>query len=216
MKRFEFPPLLYAQRCGQLSIDMNMDEKHYLEIVNKYGDFASWAIWADVGSKPKSNVGDLTIFDPIKNRGLLGQLKPNVVMVGLNISRRIKLTFGNFHDSRPQSQDYKIRYAFRDTKFYGAYMTDLIKDFEQKISGTVLKYLRSNKDFEEQNILLFEQELADLKSSDPLIIAFGNDSFNILNRHFRERFKIVKVPHYSMHISKEEYRMEIENITRQL
>ena len=193
-----------------------MDEKHYLEIINKYGDCASWAIWADVGLKPKSNVGDLTIFDHQKNHELLGRLKPNVVMVGLNISRRVELTFGNFHDSRPQSQDYKIRYAFKDTKFYGAYMTDIIKDFEQKISGIVSKYLRANKDFERQNILLFEQELADLRSKDPLIIAFGNDSFDILNRHFRDRFKIIKVPHYSNHICKENYRTEIEAFARRL
>ena len=193
-----------------------MDEKHYLEIANKYGDYASWAVWAEVGLKPKSNVGDLTIFDHGRNHGLLDRLKPNVVMVGLNISRRVEKTFGNFHDNRPQSQDYKIRYAFMDTQFYGAYMTDIIKDFEQKISGTVLKYLKSNKDFERQNILLFEQELVDLKSKDPLIIAFGNDSFDILDRHFRKKFKIIKVPHYSKHISKEDYRTEIENITGQL
>ncbi len=193
-----------------------MDKEHYLEIVKKYGDFASWAIWQDVGLKPKSNVGDLTIFDHIKNPGLLGQLRPDIVMVGLNISRRIELTFGNFHDSRPQSQDYKIRYAFKDTKFSGAYMTDIIKDFEQKMSGTVLKYIKSNKDFERQNILSFEQELTDLKSKDPLIIAFGNESFAILDRHFRGKFKIIKVPHYSKHISKEDYRTEIESITRQI
>jgi len=125
-----------------------MDEKHYLEIVNKYGDFASWAIWQDVGLKPKSNVGDLTIFDHVKNRELLGQLKPNVVMDGLNISRRVELPFGNFHDSRPQSQDYKIRYAFRDTKFYGAYMTDIIKDFRNSIKiPEIQQRLRATKYF---------------------------------------------------------------------
>ena len=31
-------------------------------------------------------------------------------------------------------------------------MTDIIKDFEQKVSGKLMKYLRDNKDFEKSNI----------------------------------------------------------------
>ncbi len=29
----------------------------------KYGHYASWAIWAEEGEKPKDNTGDLSIFD---------------------------------------------------------------------------------------------------------------------------------------------------------
>src|SRR6476619_7206176 len=100
--------------------------EHYNEISNKYGEFASWAVWADEGEKSKSNIGDMRVFDLTENPDLLTQLNANVVMVGLNFSRKIaKETFVNFHDSRPQGQDYKIRYAFKNTKFYGAYMTDI-------------------------------------------------------------------------------------------
>lgn len=136
-------------------------------------------------------------------------------MVGLNISRRVEIPFGNFHDSRPQSQDYKVRYAFKNTSFYGAYMTDIIKDFEQKISGKVSKYLKDHKAFELQNISLFEQELIDIGSKRTLVIAFGNDSFNILNRHFLKKLKIVKIPHYSSHISQENYKSEVVKILEQ-
>lgn len=38
-----------------------MVENHHLEIASKYGDCGSWAVWANVGLAPKSNVGDLTI-----------------------------------------------------------------------------------------------------------------------------------------------------------
>ncbi|MGF2414175.1 MAG: hypothetical protein ACQUYJ_17720, partial [Ferruginibacter sp.] len=113
-------------------------KEHFIEISNKYGEFASWAVWANEDVKPKSNIGDMSIFDLDKNQKLLEMLKPDVVMVGLNFSRTIeRKAFVNFHDKRPQGQDYKIRYAFRDTEFYGAYMTDIIKDFEEKISGNV-------------------------------------------------------------------------------
>jgi hypothetical protein len=85
-------------------------------------------------------------------------------------------------------------------------MTDIIKDFEEKISGNVLQYLRSNKDFELQNVQLFEQEISDLKCSDPLIIAFGNITFDIMNKHFGQKFRIKKVMDYSQQISKENYK----------
>lgn len=182
-------------------------KEHYKEIETKYGEFASWAVWVEEGIKPKSNIGDMSIFDINKNPALLNVLNPNVIMVGLNFSRTIeKKAFINFHDKKPQGQDYKIRYAFRDTEFYGAYMTDIIKDFEEKVSENVLKYLKDNKDFELMNIKLFEQEISDLKSKDPIIIAFGNVVFNILNKYFGDKYRIKKVMHYSQQISKKNYK----------
>lgn len=190
-----------------------LEKEQYSEIARKYGHYASWALWADVGEKPKSNIGDISMFDLNNNPNILEQLNPNVIMCGLNISRKIENTFGNFHDGRPEAQDYKIRYAFKNTKYYGAYMTDIIKDFEQVVSGTVITYLKKNSDFEKQNIAVFEQELRDLKSLNPLIIAFGNHSFSILEKYFKERYQIVKVPHYSMQISKEDYKALVDKLT---
>ena len=65
-------------------------------------------------------------------------------------------------------------------------MTDIIKDFEEKISGNVLTYLKGNKEFELNNVKLFTQEIKDLKCVDPLIIAFGNITYDLLNKHFGE------------------------------
>lgn len=152
----------------------------------------------------------MSIFDLSKNPKLLETLNPDVIMVGLNFSRTIKKeAFINFHDQRPQGQDYKIRFAFRDTEFYGAYMTDIIKDFEEKISGNVLTYLKGNKEFELQNARLFEQEIKDLKSVNPLIIAFGNNTYNLLQKYFGDFYRIKKVMHYSHQISKENYREHV-------
>jgi len=87
-----------------------IEKEHYIEIANKYGEFASWAIWAEVENKPKSNIGITKIFDLEYNPDLLKKLNPDVIMVGLNFSRKIKKEiFVNFHDKRPQGQDYKIR-----------------------------------------------------------------------------------------------------------
>ena len=190
-----------------------IQKEHYLEIARKYGHCASWAIWADAGDNPKSNIGDIRIFDLEYNPTILEYLNPNVIMVGLNISRGgIEKVFGNFHDSRPEAQDYKIRFAFKDTKYSGAYMTDVIKDFEQLISGNVISYLNKNRPFEEINIAVFQQELIDLKSTSPLIIAFGNHSFKILDKYFKNKFRIIRIPHYSKYISQENYKNEVEQI----
>ena len=58
--------------------------------------------------------------------------------------------------------------------------------------------MKENKDFENENANFFLEELSDIGSQNPTLIAFGNDTFNILNRKFANRFKILKVPHYAI------------------
>jgi len=160
-----------------------IDKQKFEFITKKYGYHSSWAVWADEGEKPKDNIGDLSVFDLGKNPNLLKILNPNIIFVGLNISRPLEKRLGNFHDSRPQGMDYKIRYALKNSPYYGAYMTDIIKDFEQKGCGQVMSYLRRNKEFEAQNIERFRVEIADLQVANPKIIAFGNDAYKIFSDH---------------------------------
>ena len=184
-------------------------------IKSKYQYWSSWAIWADQGDTPKSNVGDLSVLDPNTNPKLLPTLNPNIALVALNISRGdITLPFGNFHDARSEATDYKIRYATNDTPLWGAYMTDIIKDFEEKISGKVKSYLRENRDFEKENVDFFVQELSDIGATNPTLIAFGNESYDILKRNLNNEFKIHKIPHYANYSSKEKYRMQIKEVIK--
>ena len=68
-------------------------------------------------------------------------------------------------------------------------MTDIIKDFAEKASNKMMNYLRNNKDFEEENILTFKQELTDLESDNPLLIAFGcPESFSESQKIFLSYF----------------------------
>lgn len=184
-----------------------MELQHFNSITNQHGGYASWAVWADEGNTPKSNIGDMSIFDLDRNPNLLNQLKPNIIMVGLNISEIIQQPLSNFHGAIGGA--YKIRYSFRDTSHYGAYMTDIIKDFEEKISGNVLSYLNRNPRFELENVKLFEEEIKDLQCENSLIIAFGNITYKILIKHFGARYRIKKLTHYSHQIGKENYRDEV-------
>jgi len=192
-----------------------IDQKKFDFIKKKYAYCSSWAVWVDKWDKPKDNMGDLTILDTNKNQDLLKQLKPNIILCGLNISRGdIKYPLANFHDKRPEAMDFKIRYALKDSPYWGAYMTDIIKDFEQKVSGKVTSYLRENRDFEKENVEKFKEEIYDLGVKNPLIIAFGDVTYNILYRNFKNIYKIIKIPHYSHFISKENYRLKVKSILK--
>lgn len=184
-------------------------------IKTKYGHFASWAIWAHEGVTPKSNMGDLTVLDPEINKNLLSELNPNVVMVALNFSKNVKHEpWGNFHSNRPMATDYKTRYALRGSNLWGAYMTDIIKDHPEKESGKVIEFLKHNKTIEEKNIEFFRQELRDIGSTNPLLVAFGNTVYDILKRYFTSEFKIIKIPHYAHFIGKEKYREQVKTICK--
>lgn len=182
-------------------------------IKQKYGDVASWAVWEDVGVKPKSNMGHLNIFDLQKNPTLLEVLKSNVVMLGLNFSRPVVPTepFKNFHDLSPRANDFKIRYAFRGTEFYGAYMTDVIKNLEMKDSGDVKALLKKNTNLIQENISVLREELSDLHANKPILLAFGVDAYNFLINNLRkdEYSKLIRLTHYSHQISKENYKKEV-------
>ena len=88
-------------------------------------------------------------------------------------------------------------------------MTDIIKDFEEVVSGKMMKYLRQNPDFEKTNISTFRKELNFINSNQPILVAIGKDSYTILKRNLKEDFKIIKIPHYANYISKEKYREQV-------
>ena len=186
----------------------------YNEIKDKYGHRASWAIWKkrDPSKKAKFGIGDISFFDFPEDL----HFNPNIILCGLNISRKIEKPFANFHSEYSTAHDYKIRFATEDSIFTGAYMTDVIKDFEEVMSGKVIKYLDNNPNVKMENIKSFEKELQDIGSTKPIIIAFGNDCEKILQKELKEKYNIYKVPHYSSCISKEKLRDKFNEISKLL
>ena len=67
----------------------------------------------------------------------------------------------------------------------------------------------SNPKFEAKNIEFFKQELMDIGSDKPKLIAFGNAAYDILERNFRDEFEIFKITHYSAPINHDDYRNEV-------
>ena len=124
-------------------------------------------------------MGPDRIFDLSTNPNLLEFLNVDVVMVGLNFSRNFvsPKPFANFHDKSPYANDFKIRYAFRDTPYYGAYMTDVLKNLVIPDAQKVRDYLMKHPDISKIHVHAFERELDLIESEKPLILAFGRDAF---------------------------------------
>jgi hypothetical protein len=179
----------------------------YMEVRSRFGWCASWAIWSPVGEKPKSNIADLGHFDETRFEETLGLLHADAIFVGLNFARvPDRECFSNFHSGEQRGQDYKLRHALVGTRFWGAYMTDIIKNFVEVKGTKTMAALRANPDLEKANIETFLEEVSLLGARNPLLIALGGDAHKILLRNFEDRFQIVRVPHYAMWIVPEIYR----------
>jgi len=195
-----------------------MDLEKFNFIRQKYGQVASWAVWEEQGETAMYNMGDLNILDPQQNPNVLSELKPDVVFVGLNVSRDIAdfEPFSNFHPTYSRAQDYKTRFALQDTELWGGYMTDIIKDYPELNGQNVMSFLRDNPDVEEKNIETFREELKDLGTENRTIIAFGNDVFRILSRNLKNEFNIFRVTHYAAYINQQKYRDEIKSLIKNM
>jgi hypothetical protein len=132
-------------------------------------------------------------------------------MVGLNIARSFSEPFRNFHDPSSKANDFKIRYAFTNTKYCGAYMTDIIKNVEMVDSNDLLEHLKAPPSLVRQNVEAFREELQSLNSGKPTILAFGAAAHRLLEKHIsgREYSGLIKVTHYAYRIGKENYRQSV-------
>ena len=200
-----------------------MDLDKFEIIKEEYGTCASWAVWKEQGNNPPLfNMGDLNILDPQQNPNLLSQLKPDVVFVGLNISMYIsdEKPFRNFHPTGKKAryaQDYKTRFALKDTELWGGYMTDIIKHYPELHGQDVMGFLNGNPDVEKKNIETFRKELKDLGTENPTIIAFGIDTHSVLTRNLNNEFNIFQVTHYSYQgLTKEDFRDEIKSLIERI
>jgi len=192
-----------------------VDREKFERIREKHGEYGSWAVWSEPEPTqgPLGNMGDMAPFEVQNLEKLLPTLKSNIVMVGLNFSRTIAdpVPFKNFHDASPWAKDFKIRYAFQGTEFYGAYMTDVIKLFTNINANDVLAHLQANPEMITSNMKIFREELMDLQDEPPTILAFGKIAYNILRKNlFSSEYKrLVRLTHYSHYISKENYKTEV-------
>jgi hypothetical protein len=192
---------------------MSVSREQFELIRKKSGRYASWAVWQlpAADAAPKAGIGDLDCFDLEKNPDLLDELTAEVVMIGLNASSRevSGAPWFGFHDPSPHANDFKIRYAFRDTPYWGAYMTDVFNDFHETNSQTVTKAMKAAPEEVDRQLDRLEDELECLGVRHPLLIVFGGAAYRHVRRRFGTQYRVVQVLHFSSYVSKEKYRAKV-------
>ncbi|WP_027207442.1 hypothetical protein [Butyrivibrio fibrisolvens] len=185
-----------------------LSEKIYETMRKKYGGVSSWGIWGPEGAKAKSGVGDLSIFQSVD----LKVLNTGYVFVGLNVAGDGTVErmpdWANFHSEYRTHHDFKLRYALRDTPFWGSYFTDIIKLHSDSDGGNVMKYIKQHPDILKKNIESFEEEIGYL-GGHPILIAMGDKTYGILRDNLGHKYEIKKMSHYARAVSKESYREEL-------
>lgn len=177
-------------------------------VIENNHNFASWAVWAKAGLRPKSNMGDLTCFSPEKLEETLPLLHTDYVLVGLNISTiDITIPLSNFHGEN--GEVYKARYALEGTPLWGAYMTDIIKNFKEPDSTKILRALKADPSLERMHVDSFKEELAAIGAEKATLVAFGGGVYDILSRHLQGQFRFMRIPHYAARCNKENYKTNV-------
>ena len=192
-----------------------LDKKTYKLMKKKYGGVGSWAVWCTQTDKdkPKSNMGNM---DWTKDEdGLCSVLNPEFVFVGLNLSDShgkysdANTPWVNFHSGNPHGNSFKLRFALKDTSFWGAYMTDLIKGVKETDSKKVVAKLKKDSASLERNLKEFEREISHLGGK-PVLVALGKVVGKFLKPlELEGKYVVKELPHYSSRINKEQYRAEV-------
>ena len=197
-------------------MELKMITRERFDLIKKnWGEIASWAVWAEMGATPRTNIGDLTIF---KREEILETLNPKILFVGLNISRddlKDREPFANFHSNYGHAQEYKLRQVLKGTRLWGGYLTDIIKDHPDINSANVLKKLKEDPDIEIKNVERFKREINDLGVERPIIIALGGAAHKILSRNFKQLI-VVKMTHFSARVKLEKYKSEVDELCSKL
>ncbi|MCL0055471.1 hypothetical protein M1N56_06340 [Dehalococcoidia bacterium] len=175
-----------------------MDRATFEVIESCYGDVASWAIWN------MDNIANLDVLDIEKDEKLLTKLNPQIVLLGLNISGDLdERRFSNFHVAGAQGSRHlrKLRYALYGSVLWGAYMTDIIKEYPQSNSGKVKVDLDTCPEILENNFSKFHKEIESLGVENPTIVAFGGTTYGYLKKYIRRypesKCKTMQIVHYS-------------------
>ena len=186
----------------------------YEKLKNKYGTVASWALWSPAGTTKKSNTADLSVFD---DPDLLAKLNAKYVFVALNAANhpnsQILPAWSCFHSGYRYQNDYKIRTATQETRFEGAYITDIIKYYVETDSTKVKSAIRKDPTIVTNNLMYLQEELDLLKAAindtAPILIALGNVVYDLLNKYLTG-YIIENVKHYAGYFSDVWYKQHFD------
>lgn len=185
-----------------------IDKNTFNKIKKTYGKHSSWCVWDKWDSNDKKFTSNIGSCEWQKSADLLSTLKNEYVFVALNpsVARNKSATdtnvsdFTGFHSADRNHRDYNLRYALYNTKYWGSYITDFVKDIADSKSENIKEFLKDQKTLD-KNINELIKELKCVNSLDKItLIAIGSQVHNYLNKN-KDRLgvkSIVKITHYSL------------------
>ena len=165
----------------------------------------------------------MTVFE---DKNICNKLNDKYVFVGLNGSSTHgnlgDKAWHNFHSTYKYQRDYKLRYALTDTKFWGSYITDIIKVFDgdreesKEVNSKRLMFkLKKHPKVVDENIKIFKNEISILSDKKPILISIGNDSYKILKKYLGG-YDIHKIKHYSNWGGAENYKINVCSVLKEI
>lgn len=186
-----------------------INQEQYSQLKKEFGQYSSWALWED------GNHSNLSIFD-----NSVSDLRSDIIMVALNISRPTPKAWSNFHCGR---NDFKLQTAFNHSSFRGAYMTDIIKGEVDPDSGNIQRQVQDGSLPRQSDLDHFNREIELLQNvpEKTVVIVFGWLTELLFLRNFGYHFpNIIRLTHYSTVMKKDLWLSQtwelLENKTKDL
>ena len=166
---------------------MTLTQIEFQTLESKYGMYASWAVW---NPDPTIKMDTQIITDHIQ------QLHTSVLMVGLNISNALPQPWSNFHFGL---HDRKLNYAFNQSPYRGAYMTDIVKGEIDANSGNIRTKIKTGEIDIAKHVAIFQTEMEDVGATrNTLFILFGNEAYTHFKKYLGTTYpNFVMSKHYS-------------------
>jgi hypothetical protein len=166
------------------------------------------------GNRPCDGLDDLSIFDLNHRDDILETIHARFVLVALNVSQNPGTPpWSNFHSGK---RDFMLRDAVMGTALWGSYLTDIIKNLPEKNSGTVAKYLKDKPEVLDCNIECFRRELEAIGAAEPILVALGGTTGDILRKAFGTEYRICQMHHYSGSVTRDKLRWQALQIAGEL
>ena len=118
-------------------------------------------------------------------------------------------SWSNFHSGESGSKDHMLRYALHGTRYWGAFITDLLYDIPGRESKDVLTEYNKKTDEEKHGYIERIRKIRNTINKTAIIIAIGSDAYELLKERLddKEQECLKKITHFSFrYLSIECYR----------
>jgi hypothetical protein len=135
-------------------------------------------------------------LDPLR-RADPRALRADIVVIALNPATRgtSPVDWAAFHDS---ANDGRLALALHGTAAEGAYMTDLVSDWNQSVSSTVSGALAKDPQLAAHHVGRLQTELSALGTSPKVLVCCGGTVCKHVRAHWSDRRdRIAGITHYA-------------------